>query len=193
MYACFANAQIATMRPEVIFDGTLTADNSRYRLYILGKPVDLEMQVSNDNPVLVTTRRTRHGVIYGYVGHIESGAVTISVCDTFVQDHGKFFKKYGYATNGHRGESILFIPIQDGPWIQESSAFLYEKGKFVDLGYAHEAGIGKGGKVVGWYYAHKNGTPSGGEGADFDLGTYKQYFEFKNGVRKLIGRKLIYG
>lgn len=179
-----AEAQLAQLKLEKP-SGAL----KNYRLYVRGRKTPVVLQASTNaiRTPSVEAHLTRSGVIYGTVQNVESGAYTVSVETAFVSDKGAFTSKNGYYAKAHRDEAILLVPEQDGPWIAEGKALLYEGGKILDIGLAHDAGFGRQGRVVGWYYSQEDGTPYGGLPA-YMYNVSKQYFEYRNGIRTLKGK-----
>jgi len=179
-----ASAQVAQLRVE-----TATSRGKTYRLYIRKKKTDLTV-VTSDNVVgepTVDAHQTRKGIIYGSIDHTESGAVLVSEDIAFIQQKGNFIRKNEYSVKAARGETLLLVSTQTGPWDAEGDGLLYRDGKFVNIGTAHDAGFGRNGTIVGWYYANEDGTKWGGLWAD-RYNVYKQYFEYRDGVRKLKGK-----
>lgn len=180
--------RLARLKRVVDFDG-----ESRYRLFVHGRrtPVSITKNSSTVAGPSVLAHRTRKGIVYGTVGSVSSGAVTVSYEIAFVLDQHRFLSKNGYAAEVHRGETVLLVPVQGGPWIEAGHAQLYRAGRLIDLGPSQSAGFGKGGSVVGWYYSKEDGSAYTGLSGDMYGPVYKQYFEYTNGSRKLKGRQQI--
>jgi hypothetical protein len=167
----------------------LEKDRGVYRLYIRGRKTPLTTEIGTYPPHL-DIHRNRSGLIYGTCTSVDSGAYLRTTSAAFLQLGRRFIQVPGYAVIGQHGRTALLNEVQTGIWGGGLEAKWFDGQKLIDIGPSDASYMPEPGIVRGYYYVDETGEPADGLlFSEITTPIFRQYFEWKAGVKTLKGKK----
>jgi hypothetical protein len=159
-----------------------------YRLYLQGKATPLTTETPGFQPAL-EVKRSPSGLIYGKCFHVESGAYLVSYSLAFLKLGKGFWSLPDYEVVRANGKTALLQETQPGIWSGGRKAKWFDGQRLIDIGPSDASYLPSPGVVRGYYHCDDTGQPVRGMFSEFRTAIYRQYFEWKAGVRLETGRK----
>lgn len=160
-----------------------------FQLYLQGKKTKLTFEMKGEfGPTLTIYRSSR--LVCGMVDTFVSGAYTHQIAKAFIQYRGGFWIKDGYVVSTPFRESVLLSASNEGLFLPTSNVFLFERGRFVNIGPACMSRFRRARSVEGWILIEKDGRLFRGTFTDPPPGVSKQFFVWRHGKRKVIATRL---
>ncbi len=164
----------------------------RYTLLHHGRPTPVSMEIQRDDESNIlpslTAWRTRSGLEFGKLESYATGAISTTLCTSFVSYQGRAVRVDEAWPSMVRNGRILFMPVPLPGWTQTEPAQLYSAGRLQRVSPAAKANLEANGTVTGWYYSNADRTPYPGIVGDQEEPVFQQYFRWKSGKRTLLGR-----